>query len=247
MRWTQWIFLTLFDTWFDRTYEWTDTTGRKRIGKGRPLSEMPIPEAIRAQGGKAMRLYQDSFRLAYQAESPVNWCAALGTVLADEEVINGRSERGNHPVQRVPLRQWMLRITDYADRLVEDLEALQWPGPIKEMQKNWVGRSEGAEVDFFIGQEASFKDWMAARSKSGYPKSAGAEAIRIYTTRPDTLFGATYMVLAPEHPLVDQLTTNANRTQVDAYRQRVAETSEEDRIAGRGEKSGVFTGGEAPH
>ena len=243
MRWTQWIFLTLFDTWFDRTYEWTDTTGRKRIGKGRPIAEMPIPAAIRAQGEKAMRLYQDSFRLAYQAESPVNWCAALGTVLADEEVINGRSERGNHPVQRVPLRQWMLRITDYADRLVEDLEALLWPEPIKEMQKNWVGRSEGAEVDFFIGPEASYKDWMAARSKSGYPKNAGAEAIRIYTTRPDTLFGATYMVLAPEHPLVDQLTTGENRAQVDAYRQRVAETSEEDRIAGRGEKSGVFTGG----
>ena len=245
MRWTQWIFLTLFDTWFDRTYEWTDTTGRKRIGKGRPLSEMPIPEAIRAQGEKAVRLYQDSFRLAYQAESPVNWCAALGTVLADEEVINGRSERGDHPVQRIPLRQWMLRITSYADRLVEDLETLQWPESIKEMQQDWVGRSEGAEVDFFIGQESSFKDWMAARSKSGFPKSAGAEAIRIYTTRPDTLFGATYMVLAPEHPLVDQLTTGENRARVDAYRQRVAETSEEDRIAGRGEKSGVFTGGYA--
>ena len=243
MRWTQWIFLTLFDTWFDRTYEWTDTTGRKRIGKGRPLSEMPIPEAIRAQGEKAMRLYQDSFRLAYQAESPVNWCAALGTVLADEEVINGRSERGDHPVQRIPLRQWMLRITSYADRLVEDLATLQWPESIKKMQQDWVGRSEGAEVDFFIGQEASFKYWMAARSKSGFPKSAGEEAIRIYTTRPDTLFGATYMVLAPEHPLVDQLTTGENRARVDAYRQRVAETSEEDRIAGRGEKSGVFTGG----
>ena len=148
-------------------------TGRKRIGKGRPISELPIPDAIRAQGDKAIRLYQDSFRLAYQAESPVNWCAALGTVLADEEVINGRSERGDHPVQRIPLRQWMLRITSYADRLVEDLETLQWPDPIKEMQKNWVGRSEGAEVDFFIGQEAAFKDWMAARSKSGFPESAG--------------------------------------------------------------------------
>jgi leucyl-tRNA synthetase len=113
------------------------------------------------------------------------------------------------------------------------------------MQQDWVGRSEGAEVDFFIGQEFSFKDWMDARSKSGYPKNVGTEAIRIYTTRPDTLFGATYMVLAPEHPLVDQLTTGENRARVDAYRQRVAETSEEDRIVGRGEKSGVFTGGYA--
>jgi leucyl-tRNA synthetase len=245
MRWTQWIFLLLFDTWFDRDYEWIDSAGRKRIGKGRPISELPIPDTIRARGERAIRLYQDSHRLAYQAESPVNWCAALGTVLADEEVINGRSERGNHPVQRVPLRQWMLRITDYADRLVEDLETLQWPDPIKEMQKNWVGRSEGAEVDFFIGKEAEFNDWMAARSKSGFPEDAGSDAIRIYTTRPDTLFGATYMVVAPEHSLVDRLTTGEHRKEVDEYRQRVAETSEEDRIAGRGEKSGIFTGGYA--
>jgi leucyl-tRNA synthetase len=245
MRWTQWIFLTLFDTWFDCSCEWTDTTGKKQMGKGRPISELPIPDAIGAQGEKAVRLYQDSFRLAYQAESPVNWCAALGTVLADEEVIYGRSERGNHPVQRIPLRQWMLRITNYADRLVEDLETLQWPDPIKEMQKNWVGRSEGAEVDFFIGQESDFKGWMAGQTKSGFPQNAGTDAIRIYTTRPDTLFGATYMVLAPEHPLVDRLTTSENREQVDAFRQRVAATSEEDRIAGRGEKSGVFTGGYA--
>ena len=245
MRWTQWIFLALFDTWFDRTYEWTDTAGRKRIGKGRPVSELPIPEDIRTQGEKAVHMYRDSFRLAYQAESPVNWCAALGTVLADEEVINGRSERGNHPVQRIPLRQWMLRITSYADRLVEDLESVQWPEPIKEMQRNWVGRSEGAEVDFFIGKESGFESWIAARSKTGFPQNAGDDAIRIYTTRPDTLFGATYMVLAPEHPLVDRLTIGGNRERINEYRKRVAETSEEDRIAGRGEKSGVFTGGHA--
>jgi leucyl-tRNA synthetase len=245
MRWTQWIFLLLFDTWFDREFKWTDPAGKSRAGKGRPIAELPIPEAIRAKGDRAVRLYQDSFRLAYQAESPVNWCAALGTVLADEEVINGRSERGNHPVQRVLLRQWMLRITVYADRLVEDLETLQWPDAIKEMQKNWVGRSEGAEVDFFIGKENAFGDWTASQSKSGFPEKAGPEAIRIYTTRPDTLFGATYMVLAPEHPLVDRLTTDEHRKQIEEYRQRVAETSEEDRIAGRGEKSGIFTGGYA--
>ena len=245
MRWTQWIFLLLFDTWFDRTYEWTDTTGKKRTGKGRPISELPIPDTIRAQGDKAVRLYQDSVRLACQGESPVNWCAALGTVLADEEVINGRSERGDHPVQRIPLRQWMLRITNYADRLVEDLETLKWPDPIKEMQKNWVGRSEGAEVDFFIGPKSDFSEWMAAQTRSGFQQNPGIDSIRIYTTRPDTLFGATYMVLAPEHPLVDRLTSEENREQVQAYRQRVTETSEEDRIAGRGEKSGVFTGGYA--
>lgn len=245
MHWTQWIFLLLFDTWFDRDFRWTDTSGNARRGKGRPISELPIPESIQAEGENAVRRYQDSYRLAYQAESPVNWCAALGTVLADEEVINGRSERGNHPVQRILLRQWMLRITTYADRLVEDLQSLQWPDPIKEMQKNWVGRSEGAEVDFFIGQPEAFAAWKSARAQAGFGEDAGPDAIRIYTTRPDTLFGATYMVLAPEHPLVDRFTTEGQRRQVEEYRQRVAETSEEDRIAGRGEKSGVFTGGYA--
>ncbi len=246
MRWTQWIFLLLFDTWFDREYQWTDPAGKKRSGKGRPISELPIPEEIRSRGEDAVRRYQDSQRLAYQAESPVNWCPALGTVLADEEVINGRSERGNHPVQRIPLRQWMLRITVYADRLIEDLETLQWPVSIKEMQKNWIGRSEGAEVDFFIGATAAdFEKWISYRLKSGFPQDPGSEAIRIYTTRPDTLFGATYMVLAPEHPLVNRLTSGEHREKVEEYRQRVAETSEEDRLAGRGEKSGVFIGSHA--
>jgi leucyl-tRNA synthetase len=243
MRWTQWIFLLLFDSWFDRDFEWTDTAGKKRAGKGRPISELPIPESIGAEGEEAVRKYQDSFRLAYQAESPVNWCAALGTVLADEEVIDGRSERGDYPVQRIPLRQWMLRITAYSDRLVEDLETLQWPEAIKEMQKNWVGRSEGAEVDFFIGEtDSDFKDWMSWHAKSAFPETPDENAIRVYTTRPDTLFGATYMVLAPEHPMVDRITTRDHRTEVEEYRQRAAETSEEDRIAGRGEKTGVFTG-----
>jgi leucyl-tRNA synthetase len=242
VRWTQWIFLLLYDTWFDCEYEWVDTAGKKRIGKGRPISDLPVPEAVRFRGDDAVRSYQDSFRLAYQAESPVNWCAALGTVLADEEVINGRSERGHHPVQRILLRQWKLRITAYADRLIEDLETLQWPEPIKEMQRNWVGRSEGAEVDFFIGDTDAFSDWAFNRKRFGFPQDAGTDAIRIYTTRPDTLFGATYMVLAPEHPLVERLTTSERQKEVEEYRQRVAKTSEEDRIAGRGTKSGVFTG-----
>ncbi len=246
MRWTQWIFLLLFDTWFDTEAEWTDPSGERRRGCGRPIAELPLPEKIRAQGEDAVRLYQDSFRLAYQAESPVNWCPALGTVLADEEVIDGRSERGNHPVQRIPLRQWMLRITAYADRLVEDLDSLQWPDAIKEMQRNWVGRSEGAEVDFFAGEPGQeFEEWKKLRAAAAFPTAADGQTIRIYTTRPDTLFGATYMVLAPEHPLVDRLTAPSSRNEVEAYRRQVAAMSEEDRIAGRGEKSGVFTGGYA--
>ena len=244
MRWTQWIFLVLFDTWFDPGVEWTDPQGKSRLGRGRPISELPVPQEIAAQGENAVRRYRDSFRLAYQAEAPVNWCEALGTVLSDEEVIDGRSDRGNHPVQRIPLRQWMLRITAYADRLVEDLELLDWPDPIKEMQRNWVGRSEGAEVDFLVsGKKTGFHDWKEERVRKGFPAAAEAEAIRVYTTRPDTLFGATYMVLAPEHPMVERLTTPERRAEVGAYCQRVAMMSEEDRIAGRGEKSGVFTGG----
>ena len=246
VRWTQWIFLLMYETWFDPDAEWTDPDGRRRRGRGRPIDELPVPPGVRAQGEESVRRHRDSFRLAYQAEAPVNWCAALGTVLADEEVINGRSERGNHPVQRLPLRQWMLRITSYADRLVEDLDTVQWPDPIKEMQRNWVGRSEGAEVDFFAGEPGpDYAEWRAARSRRGYPDQPDALSIRIYTTRPDTLFGATYMVLAPEHPLVDRLTSPEQKQEVDAYRQRVAAMSEEDRITGRGEKSGIFTGGYA--
>jgi leucyl-tRNA synthetase len=246
VRWTQWIFLVLFQTWFDPDFEWTGPDGTRRHGKGRSIDELPIPDEIRSHGDAAMRKYRDSYRLAYQAESLVNWCPDLGTVLADEEVINGRSERGDYPVQRIALRQWMLRITAYADRLVEDLDTLNWPDPVKEMQRNWVGRSEGAEVDFFVGKPGSaYSEWRTGRACAGFPENAESDAIRVYTTRPDTLFGATYMVLAPEHPLLEKLTSPERQAEVEAYRRRVASMSEEDRIAGRGEKSGVFTGGYA--
>ncbi len=118
VKWTQWIFLVLHDTWFDADHEWVDPGGRRRRGRGRSIAELPIPDDVHARGDAAIRRYQDAFRLAFQAEAPVNWCEALGTVLADEEVIKGRSERGDHPVVRIPLRQWLLRITAYADRLV---------------------------------------------------------------------------------------------------------------------------------
>ena len=188
MRWTQWIFLVLFDTWYDPDFEWTGNDGIKRRGKGRPIRELQIPGQVRAMGEAAVRKWQDTNRLADQANSPVNWCEALGTVLADEEVINGRSERGDHPVQRIPLRQWMLRITAYADRLVEDLETLEWPEPIKEMQRNWVGRSEGAEVDFYAGKPGEpYATWCANRAQFGYQEVVGPDTIRIYTTRPEAL------------------------------------------------------------
>ncbi len=172
-----------------------------------------------------LKLYEQG--LAYIAEVPVNWCPALGTVLANEEVIDGRSERGGHPVVRKPMRQWMLKITEYADRLLDDLEIIDWPEHLKEMQRNWIGRSRGAEVDFAVD-----------RSSAG-----GVEAnIRVFTTRPDTLFGATYMVLAPEHPLVDEVTSEEQRQAVDAYREKAALKSDLERTELQKQKSGVFTG-----
>lgn len=160
--------------------------------------------------------------LAYMDEVPVNWCPALGTVLANEEVIDGKSERGGHPVIRKPMKQWMLKITAYADRLLEDLEELDWPESIKEMQRNWIGRSEGAEVTFKIdGHDSSFK---------------------VFTTRPDTLFGATYCVLAPEHELVDKITTAEQRKAVEEYLEQAKRKSDLERTDLAKEKTGVFTG-----
>jgi len=247
-RWTQWIFLTVFDTWYDRDCEWVGPDGQKRKGRGRPIAELPIPDEIRRQGSEAVRRYQDKERLAYQSFAPVNWCPALGTVLANEEVIDGKSERGGHPVIRIALRQWMLRITEYADRLLEGLAELDWSESIKTLQRNWIGRSEGAEVDFFIGKpgtaaaEGVLDTWKNSRAAGGFPKEPGGDVLRIYTTRPDTLFGATYMVLAPEHPFVDRLTVDAQRPAVNEYRRTAAGKSDLDRTDLAKDKTGVFTG-----
>ncbi len=209
-KWTQWIFLQIYDTWYDPAQK-----------KGRPISELPIPPEVQKQGEAAVRAYRDGKRLAYQIEAPVNWCPALGTVLANEEVVDGKSERGGHPVVRMPLRQWMLRITAYAERLLEGLEQVDWSEGIKELQRNWIGRSEGAEVDFALPT---------------------GERIRVFTTRPDTLFGATYMVLAPEHPLVDRITTPGQRDAVKRYQEEAARKSDLERTELAKTKTGVFTG-----
>ncbi len=230
-RWTQWIFLVLFDTWFD---------SERQVG--RPISELPIPSDVASQGADAVSQYRDRFRLAYQDDALVNWCPALGTVLANEEVIDGKSERGNHPVQRIPLRQWMLRITAYADRLIADLEGLDWSPGIKKLQSEWIGRSTGAEVDFYLGTAESFPAWQASRALSGFPKVYGDDVLRIYTTRPDTLFGATYMVIAPEHPLVDRLTAETQRAAVQDYRLKASFKSDRERTEGDKKKTGVFSG-----
>ena len=171
------------------------------------------------------KLYEKG--LAYEEEVAVNWCPALGTVLSNEEVIDGVSERGGHPVYRRPMRQWVLKITAYAERLLEDLEELDWPESLKAMQRNWIGKSEGALVDFKIIDHD--------------------ETVQSYTTRPDTLFGATYVVLAPEHKLVKEVTTEEHKESVEAYIQSVATKSELERTSLNKEKSGVFTGGYVEH
>ena len=170
-----------------------------------------------------LKLYERG--LAYVAEVPVNWCPALGTVLANEEIVDGKSEVGGFDVIRKPMRQWVLKITAYADRLLEDLKLVEWPASTLEMQKNWIGRSIGAEVDFALAGQKG--------------------AIRVFTTRPDTLFGATYMVLAPEHPLVDVITSADQKGAVSAYREAAAKKSDLQRQELEKEKTGVFTGGYA--
>jgi leucyl-tRNA synthetase len=245
-KWTQWIFLLLYDTWYDPDCAWTDEKGRSRRCRGRPIAELPIPD-----GTADPDTYRDSRRLAYRAEVPVNWCPELGTVLANEEVIDGKSERGGHPVIRMPLTQWMLRITAYGERLIEDLDDLDWPRAIKEMQRNWVGRSEGAEVDFactpspLMGEGQGRGESPPSAPPGHLPPRGGKDTIRVYTTRPDTLFGATYMVLAPEHPLVDRLTTSEHKDAVAAYRAQAASKSDLDRTDLAKTKTGVFTGGYA--
>ncbi|MFD1151242.1 leucine--tRNA ligase [Saccharothrix hoggarensis] len=224
-KWTQWIFLQIFNSWYDAD-----------AGKARPIAEL---EAQFASGERATpdKPWADmtgperqkllgQHRLAYLSEAPVNWCPGLGTVLANEEVTaDGRSERGNFPVFRRSLRQWMMRITAYADRLIDDLDRLDWPDKVKAMQRNWIGRSQGARVKFAVD---------------------GAEGVdvEVFTTRPDTLFGATYMVLAPEHPLVDVIASAEQADAIAAYRRDAARKSELDRQENK-EKTGVFTGAHA--
>lgn len=172
------------------------------------------------------KLYEKG--LAYQEEYPVNWCPALGTVLANDEIIDGKSERGGHPVEKRPMRQWMLKITAYAERLLEDLDALDWPESTKEHQRNWIGKSEGARVKFAV-------------------KGQNDLSFDIFTTRPDTLMGVTFMVLAPEHPLVQTITSDDQRAKVEAYQKAAAAKTDLARTDLNKDKSGVFTGGYAVH
>jgi leucyl-tRNA synthetase len=249
-KWTQWILLQLFNSYFDPIEQKARPIGHLMqelvnenlvIAPDGSLVENPTQEGLERVSGEVRieRLWRElseeeqaevleGHRLAYMDEAPVNWCPALGTVLANEEVIDGKSEIGGYPVERRPMRQWMLRITAYADRLAKDLDLVDWPESLKEMQRNWIGKSVGAEVDFPVAEET--------------PAGEDGEVITVFTTRPDTLYGATYMVLAPEHPLVDRITTANRRGDVEAYRAAIGAKSERDRMAETKEKSGVFTG-----
>ncbi|MEZ4696298.1 MAG: leucine--tRNA ligase [Rhodothermales bacterium] len=233
-KWTQWIFLKLFDSVYDSVSDSArsiddfvaDLSARRRFVDGEgSITETETPRSLNWDKLDDREQYAvlASLRLAFLEEVPVNWCPGLGTVLANEEVTNeGRSERGNYPVFRRPLKQWMLRITSYADRLDRELDAVNWPEPIKLMQRNWIGRSDGAVCRFAV---------------DGSEKS-----IDVFTTRPDTLFGATYMVLAPEHPLVEAITSADQRAAVDEYRIQAQRQSDVDRMIESRKKTGVFTG-----
>lgn len=209
-KWTQWMFLKLYNSYFDTAEN-----------KAKPISELTIPVALE---GKDRDDYIDSQRLAFISESPVNWCPELGTVLANEEVPE-QLEKG-YTVVRKAMKQWKLRITKYAQRLIDDLEKLDWPENIKKLQTNWIGRSEGAVIKFKVKSESL----------------NGVREIEVFTTRPDTLFGATYMVFAPEHPLINDITTPDKRDEVDDYIQTAARKSDLERSELSKEKSGVFTG-----
>ena len=220
-RWTQWIFLQIFNSWYDTAVERARPiselveqfeSGQRSTDDGRSWSDLSPAERS---------TIVDNHRLAYVSDAPVNWCPGLGTVVANEEVTaDGRSDRGNFPVFKRNMRQWMMRITAYADRLIADLDLLEWSDAIKAMQRNWIGRSEGATVHF----------------------QSPAGPISVFTTRPDTLFGASFMVLAPEHPMVDELTTPDRRRLVSQYRHQAASKKDIDRQDDTREKTGVATG-----
>lgn len=221
VRWTQWMFLKMYSSWYDKEAE-----------TARPIETLPIPKTLKDR--RETDEYIDSHRLAYIAQIPVNWCEELGTVLANEEV-DEWTEKG-YSVERRPMRQWMLRITAYADRLLNDLDVLDWPPMTIEMQKNWIGRSEGAEIQFRV-----VSDYEEHADMSASPRTH-EQIITVFTTRPDTVFGATYLVLAPENELVDDVTKQEYRQRVNVYRQAAAKKSELERTELSKQKTGVFTG-----
>ena len=238
-KWTQWIFNQLFDSYYDNSTDKAESISKlvetfKSEGNANVNAvadddiEIFTAEQWNAYSEKEQQAILLKYRLTFLAEAEVNWCPDLGTVLANDEVINGLSERGGFPVVRKKMTQWMMRITAYADRLLTGLDKLDWPDPIKESQKNWIGKSTGASIEFQI---SNFDD----------------AKIEVFTTRPDTVFGVSYVTLAPEHPLVSQITTTEHKGKVDSYVDYTSKRSERDRLADAKNITGEFTGAYAIH
>ena len=246
-KWTQWIFVQLFNSWYntdtDRA-EAIDSLVSKFEDNGNTAVNAVCDEATELFSAEDWKQFSDrrkqetllKYRLTYLAESEVNWCPALGTVLANDEIVNGVSERGGHPVVRKKMTQWSMRITAYAQRLLNGLDAVDWPQPLKDSQTNWIGRSEGAAVVFKL-------------HKASNPRALGEHEgqIEVFTTRPDTIFGASFMTLAPEHELVHKITTPERKAEVAAYIEATAKRSERDRMADVKSITGAFTGAYAEH
>ena len=241
-KWTQWTFIQLFNHYYDR-----------ELDKARPISELvkQLEEGTVATEGEkpwaAMsederQDYLMNFRLAYLADIPVNWCPELGTVLANDEVVNGLSVRGGYPVERKLMRQWSLRISAYAQRLVDGLEEVDWSDSLKEIQRNWIGRSEGAAVWFPLDVKPNANVLPGAQAYISQCDPQPVLSFEIFTTRPDTIYGVTFMVLCPEHELIDSITTPAQRAEVEAYVAWAKNRSERERQAEVKKVSGVFTG-----
>ncbi|TCJ18836.1 leucine--tRNA ligase [Flaviaesturariibacter flavus] len=263
-KWTQWIFLQLFNSWYNRRTNRTEKIDTliaafekegnashplPAFGKAQADNGPDFPEKFTAGEWKAfdektkMAILME-YRTAYCGYGEVNWCEALGTVLANDEVVNGVSERGGYPVIKKRLRQWYLRITEYADRLLEGLQTVDFSDAMKEMQSNWIGKSSGAEIDFEV--VSPLRSGEATKQSEGWSRSEGGEVIRVYTTRPDTIFGVDFMVLAPEHDLVLQIASGEQRAAVEEYVAYVKSRSERERMAEK-KISGVFTGAYVQH
>nr|WP_299486648.1 leucine--tRNA ligase [uncultured Allomuricauda sp.] len=237
-KWTQWVFIQLFNSWYDKKVDKASTISELIAvfeKEGNATVDAVCDDDTPAFSAEDWVSFSDKtrqeillkYRLTYLADAEVNWCPALGTVLANDEVVNGVSERGGHPVIRKKMTQWMMRITAYAQRLLDGLDTIDWPQPLKDSQTNWIGRSEGAHVEFKV--------------------QGSEDAIGVFTTRPDTIFGVSFMTLAPEHDLVTKITTPEQKETVEAYVEATAKRSERDRMADVKTISGVFTGGYAEH
>jgi len=260
-KWTQWIFIQLFNSWYNK-----DTDKAEDIATLISLFEAEGNAIVNAISDEDIETFTadewkgfDSrkqqeivlqYRLTYLAETEVNWCPALGTVLANDEIVNGVSERGGHPVIRKKMTQWSMRISAYAQRLLDDLATIDWPQPLKDSQTNWIGRSQGASVIFnILDAESSQSKSVTERSRSDQDMISTPlnHQIEVFTTRPDTIFGVSFMTLAPEHELVASITTPEQKAEVDAYIEATAKRSERDRMADVKTISGAFTGAYAEH